>query len=432
MKKGFFMEIAVKKSKLSGTIEIPGSKSHTIRAVFIASLASGTSTIKMPLVSEDTVAALRAASILGAWIKRGDDTVWRISGTGGHLLQPAGVIDMANSGTSLRLFTAMAALGSFNVRFDGDDSLRTRKMASLLEALAAMGAKVESANGLCPLSVTGPIDGAEVLVDGKTSQFLSALLLVAPLLNKPTTIHVDKLNERPYVHLTMDWLKRQNIEVKFDEDMTRFDVSGGHRYQPFSMRIPVDFSTAAFPLLGAAVTGGEVKIPNLDFKDSQGDKAVFDFFAGMGVKITHDERFTSVKGPRKLKAFDLDLNATPDALPVLAVAAACAEGVSTLRNAPQARIKETDRIACMTAELRKMGIAVEELEDGMVITGGKLKASTDLQSYKDHRIAMALSIAAMAAEGESVIHDADCVAVTYPAFIESFKAAGADFSTSDF
>ena len=115
-----------------------------------------------------------------------------------------------------------------------------------------------------------------------------------------------------------------------------------------------------------------------------------------------------------------------------AVAAACAEGVSTLRNAPQARIKETDRIACMTAELRKMGIAVEELEDGMVITGGKLKASTDLQSYKDHRIAMALAIAAMAAEGESVIHDADCVAVTYPAFIESFKAAGADFSTSDF
>jgi len=426
------MEIAVKKSKLSGMIEIPGSKSHTIRAVFIASLASGTSTIKMPLVSEDTVAALRAASILGAWIKRGDDTVWRISGMGGHLLQPAGVIDMANSGTSLRLFTAMAALGSFKVRFDGDSSLRTRKMASLLEALAAMGAQVESANGQCPLSVTGPIEGREVLVDGKTSQFLSALLLVAPLLKEPTTIHVDKLNERPYVHLTLDWLKRQNIEVKFDEDMTRFEVSGGHRYQPFSTLIPVDFSTAAFPLLGAAVTGGEVKIPNLDFKDSQGDKAVFDFFARMGVKITHGEHFTTVKGPRKLKAFDLDLNATPDALPVLAVAAACAEGVSTLRNAPQARIKETDRIACMTAELRKMGIAVEELEDGMVITGGKLKACTDLQSCKDHRIAMALAIAAMAADGESVVHDADCVAVTYPAFIENFRAAGADFSENEF
>ena len=426
------MDISVKKSKISGQVEIPGSKSHTIRAIFIASLASGTSTIKMPLISEDTIACLRAASILGAWIKRGDDTVWRISGTGGHLLQPAGVIDMGNSGTGLRLFTAMASLGNFPVRFDGDCSLRTRKMGSLLESLSAMGATAESANGQCPLSICGPIDGHEVLVDGKTSQFLSALLLVAPLLKNDTVIHVSKLNEQPYVLLTIDWLKRQNIEVKYDENMTRFEVSGGNRYQPFSRLIPVDFSTAAFPLLAAAVTGGEVKIPNLDFSDLQGDKAVFDFFEKMGVKITHSNHVTTVKGPRKLKAFDLDLNATPDALPVLAVAAACADGVSYLRNAPQARIKETDRIACMTAELRKMGITVEELEDGMVITGGKLKGCADLQSYKDHRIAMALAIAGLAADGESVIRDAGCVAVTYPAFIENFQSIGADFSTADF
>ena len=426
------MDISVKKSKVSGQVEIPGSKSHTIRAVFIAALASGTSTIKMPLVSADTVAALRAASILGAWIKRGDDTVWRISGTGGHLLQPAGVINMDNSGTGLRLFTAMAALGNFKVRFDGDDSLRTRKMGSLLEALTAMGAVTESANGQCPLSVTGPINGKDVLVDGKTSQFLSALLMVAPLLEKDSVIHVAKLNERPYVHMTLDWLKRQDIKVKFDDNMTCFEVPGGHKYKPFSTLIPVDFSTASFPLLAAAVTGGEIKIPNLDFNDTQGDKAVFDFFVQMGVKITRNSHFTTIKGPRKLKAFDLDLNATPDALPVLAVAAACADGVSYLRNAPQARIKETDRIACMSAELRKMGITVEELEDGMVITGGKLKGCAELQSYKDHRIAMALAIAGLAADGESVVQDADCVAVTYPSFIENFKSIGADFSVVDF
>ena len=426
------MDISVKKSKVSGQVEIPGSKSHTIRAVFIAALASGTSTIKMPLVSADTVAALRAASILGAWIKRGDDTVWRISGTGGHLLQPAGVINMDNSGTGLRLFTAMAALGNFKVRFDGDDSLRTRKMGSLLEALTAMGAVTESANGQCPLSVTGPINGKEVIIDGKTSQFLSALLMVAPLLEKDSVIHVNKLNERPYVHMTLDWLKRQDIEVKFDDNMSCFEVSGGHKYKPFSTLIPVDFSTASFPLLAAAVTGGEIKIPNLDFNDTQGDKAVFDFFVQMGVKISRNSHFTTIKGPRKLKAFDLDLNATPDALPVLAVAAACADGVSYLRNAPQARIKETDRIACMSAELRKMGITVEELEDGMVITGGKLKGCAELQSYKDHRIAMALAIAGLAADGESVVQDADCVAVTYPSFIENFKSIGADFSEVDF
>lgn len=426
------MEISVKKSKIAGQMEVPGSKSHTIRAVFIASLASGTSTIKMPLVSEDTISALRTASILGAWIKRGDDTVWRISGTGGHLLQPAGTINMGNSGTGLRLFTAMAALGNFKVTFDGDSSLRTRKMGSLLDALSAMGAVTESVNGQCPLSITGPVDGKDVLVDGKTSQFLSALLLMSPMLKHNTTIHVSKLNERPYVHLTLDWLNRQGIHIKYDENMTCFEVPGGQKYKPFSTLIPVDFSTAAFPLLAAAVTGGEVKIPNLDFNDTQGDKAVFEFFSGMGVKITQDDHFTIVKGPRKLKAFDLDLNATPDALPVLAVAAACADGVSRLRNVPQARIKETDRIACMSAELRKMGVAVEELEDGMVITGGKLKGCRDLQSYKDHRIAMALAIAGLAADGESIVKDADCVAVTYPAFMENFKSVGADFSDVDF
>jgi len=426
------MDISVRKSKIAGQVEIPGSKSHTIRAIFIASLASGTSTIKMPLISEDTIACLRAASSLGAWIKRGDDTVWRISGTGGHLLQPARVIDMENSGTGLRLFTAMAALGSFKVSFDGDESLRTRKMKPLLDALTAMGAVTESANGQCPLSITGPVDGKEVLVDGKTSQYLSALLMLAPMLSSDTTIHVSDLNERPYVLLTIDWLKRQKIDVEYDENMTCFKVSGNHKYQPFSSLIPVDFSTAAFPLLAAAVTGGEVKIPNLDFNDAQGDKAVFDFFAKMGVKISHSNHITTVKGPRKLKAFDLDLNATPDALPVLAVAAACADGVSYLRNVPQARIKETDRIACMTAELRKMGITVEELEDGMVITGGQLKGCDELQSYQDHRIAMALSIAGLAASGGSVIKNADCAAVTYPAFIESFKALGADFSVLDY
>ena len=268
----------------------------------------------------------------------------------------------------------------------------------------------------------------EVVVDGKTSQFLSALLMVAPLLDEPTTIHVSKLNEKPYVLITLDWLKRQDIKVKYDDAMTCFEVPGGHKYKPFSTLIPVDFSTAAFPLLAAAVTGGEVKIPNLDFDDLQGDKAVFDYFAKMGVKITQGQHSTAIKGPRKLKAFDLDLNATPDALPVMAVAAACADGVSYLRNVPQARIKETDRIACMTAELRKMGVSVEELEDGMVITGGKLKGCADLQSYKDHRIAMALAVAGLAASGETVVRNAECAAVTYPAFFDAFKALGADFT----
>ncbi|MBO7147554.1 MAG: 3-phosphoshikimate 1-carboxyvinyltransferase [Lentisphaeria bacterium] len=423
------MELSVKHSKINGQVEIPGSKSHTIRAIVIASLASGTSTIKMPLVSDDTISCLKAASILGAWIKRGDDTVWRISGTGGHLLQPAqGILNMGNSGTGLRMFTALTTLADFPVTFDGDESLRTREMAPLLESLNAMGAKIQTENGKCPLTITGPVDGAEIPVDGKTSQYLSALLLIAPLLKNDSVFHVSSLNEKPYVGMTLDWMRRQNIQVENNEDYSCFKVAGGQKYTPFSTLIPVDFSTASFPLLAAAVTGGSLKVPNLDFSDTQGDKVVFEHFAKMGVEIETKGYLTTIKGPEKLKAFDVDLNATPDALPAFAVAAACADGVSTLRNAPQARIKETDRIACMTAELRKMGITVEELPDGMVITGGKLKCCKNLQSYKDHRIAMSLAIAAMTAKGESIIHDAECISVTYPEFIRDFRQTGAVFS----
>ena len=250
------MEIAVSRSKISGQVEIPGSKSHTIRAIVLASLAKGTSTIKAPLVSEDTVSCLQAASTLGAWIKRGDDTIWRISGTGGKLLQPAGVIDMGNSGTGLRLFTSIAARADFPISFDGDESLRTRTMASLLAALQAMGAKVESANGKCPLSVTGPINGAEVTIEGKTSQYLSSLLFAAPLLENDTVIHVEGLNEQPYVMITLEWLDRQGIRYEAEKDLSTIRISGSQQYSPFSVRIPVDFSTASFPLVAAALTGG--------------------------------------------------------------------------------------------------------------------------------------------------------------------------------
>ena len=419
------MEISVSRSKISGQVEIPGSKSHTIRAIVLASLAKGTSTIKAPLVSADTVSCLQAASILGAWIKRGDDTIWRISGTGGKLLQPAKTINMGNSGTGLRLFTSLAARANFPISFDGDESLRTRPMASLLAALRNMGAKVESANGKCPFTVTGPIDGTEVTIEGKTSQFLSSLLFTAPLLESDTLIHVEGLNEQPYVMITLEWLDREGIRYEAAKDLSTIRVFGSQQYSPFSVRIPVDFSTASFPLVAAAVTGGEVQIPNLDFNDAQGDKMIFDYMAEMGVEIETKDNITTVKGPKKLKAFDIDLNATPDALPILAVAGACAEGTSYLRNVPQARLKETDRIFCMAAELRKMGAAVEEFHDGMAITGSRLQGSRELDSYKDHRIAMALAIAAMAANGESVIRDAECADVTYPDFIRDFRNLGA-------
>lgn len=420
------MQLEVTKSKISGKIEVPGSKSHTIRAVAIAAMAEGTSTIKAPLISEDTLSCLTTASALGAWIKRGDDTVWRISGTGKNILQPANTLNLGNSGTSLRIFSGMAALGSFKISFDGDDSLRTRLMGPLLEAYEKLGAKTESTNGKCPLSIHGPINGGEIEIEGKTSQFLTALLLACPLCEKDSVIKVKNLHERPYIELTLEYLKMQDIIFEVNKDFNIFKIKGGQEYKPFSPKIPADFSTATFPLVAAAVTGGEAEILNLDFKDKQGDKQVFEHMKQMGVKIETKDGITKVKGPKKLKAIDIDLNSTPDALPALTVAAACAEGTSYFRNVAQARIKETDRIACMAAELAKLGITVEEFSDGIAVTGGKMKGAR-VESYKDHRIAMSLAIAGMAAEGRTLIDNAEAAAVTYPDFVEDFMAIGANF-----
>lgn len=425
------MKLYVSRSNLNGSLAVPGSKSHTIRAIAIAMLAKGASIIKAPLISEDTVSSLGAASTLGAWVKRGDDSIWRIAGTNGNLLEPAFAVDLGNSGTGVKLFAALASLASFPVRFDGDESLRSRPMQPLLDALVPLGVKCESTDGKCPFSVQGPLSGGETEVEGKSSQYLSALLLAAPYAKNDTTINVHALNEIPYVDITLDWLKRQEIDVKHDSAYSRFVVRGRQSYRSFTAKIPGDFSSAAFPLVAAAVTGGKVKIENLDFNDPQGDKVVFKYLEKMGVSIDYGADYAIVKGG-KLKAVELDLNATPDALPILCIAAACAKGKSVFKNVAQARIKETDRIACMARELRKMSIEVEEFEDGLAITGGKLKAAT-VESYKDHRIAMSFAIAGLVAEPDqkgddtTVVLDSESIAVTYPSFVEDFKNLGAVF-----
>ena len=338
----------------------------------------------------------------------------------------AGTIDMGNSGTSLRIFTGLAAMGDFPVSFDGDASLRTRPMGQLLDVLSELGVSVESADGKCPLTVTGPAKGGKTTVNGASSQFLTALLIALPLAESDTILKVVDLNERPYVEITLGWLSRQGIELEYSDDMSRFHIKGGQKYTAFDSVIPADFSTAAFPLVGAVLTKGKVLIKNLDFSDQQGDKAVFDYLERMGATIVRSDNDTCVSALEQLSGKEFDLNATPDALPVMAVAGAFAEGTTSLIDCPQARIKETDRIKCMTCELRKMGAEVEELADGMIIHGGKKLAGTEVEGYDDHRIVMALTIAGMLAEGETTINGAEAAAVTYPTFIKDFIALGAD------
>ena len=425
------MLLSVKPSQINGETAVPGSKSHTIRALAIASLAKGTSVIKAPLVSDDTLSCLSAACALGAWVRRGDDSMWQVIGTGGRMIEPAHALDMGNSGTGLRIFSALAALSSAPISFGGDESLRNRPMKPLLDALTELGAKTESTDGHCPLTVTGPIHGGETTVDGTSSQYLSALLLTAPLANGDTILNVPFLNEAPYVEMTLAWLKRQCINLKYNRNFTRFHVVGGQQFKPFNETIPGDFSTAAFPLAAAIVTGGGVLIRNLDFNDPQGDKAFVDLVRRMGATIETGPGFARVKpGAVKLHSAELDLNATPDLLPILSVVAACADGITVLKNVSQARLKETDRIAVMAHELRKMGIQVEEFEDGMAVTGGKLRPA-HVDSFRDHRVAMSLAIAGMTCSPDeaepTVIDSAESIAVTYPTFVDDFSRLGAGF-----
>jgi len=398
-------------------------------------LADGESTLHAPLVSADTLSARQAAVHLGAQFRELSDGAWRFRGVAGKPVPAVPMLDLGNSGTGLRLLSAAAALGKAAVRFDGDASLRTRAMKPLLDALSALGVRTEGApGGKCPLMVQGPLKGGKVAIDALCSQFLTALLLVAPWVEGGLEIEAVRLAEEPYVAITLGWLKRLGAPFEASADLKHCKVPGGKGYRGFDAVIPADFSTAAFPLgAGILAAGGEgVAIRNLDFSDAQGDKAVFGMLQnlGAGLDTAADGTVTVRKSPG-LRSGRLDLNATPDALPLLAAVAAATEGMElALENVPQARLKETDRIACMTRELRKMGAEVEELPDGMIVRGRRLRG-TELDSHDDHRIAMALAVAALAAEGESVIGHAEACCVTYPDFIRDFQKLGADFRTAN-
>ena len=416
-----YWDISVK-DKLSGKVAVPGSKSHTIRAVIAAFLAEGVSEIYSPLHSADTASALAAVTALGAKVESSGNC-WKITGTGGKITAPASPVDLGNSGTTLRIITAVAALGKQKITFTGDSSLQSRIMKGELDALAALGALCESSGGCAPLSVQGTLIGGKCKVDGTTSQYLTALLMALPLAENDSVLELDFLNEADYVRITLDWLERCGVKVVYSSDLLHFEIPGKQHYRNFSRVVPADFSTAAFPL-GAGVAAGKcVEILNLDFDDLQGDKKVFDYVSRMNGDISVTGSSVIVRAS-ELAGRDFDLNRTPDALPLMAVLGCFASGTTRLLNVPQARFKECDRIACMTRELRKMGADIEELEDGMIIHGGKPLSGAEVESYDDHRIAMALTVAALKAEGKVSIVNGGCCKVTYPGFAEDFRALG--------
>ncbi len=421
------MKLTTKKSRLKGTIAIPGSKSHTIRAVAIASLAEGKSLIRSPLISSDTLSAVSCYKTLGATIDTSDKTVWKVTGNGGNIAEPKEIVDVGNSGTTLRLAMGSASLiwPGKSVTFTGDDQTRTRPIGPLMEALNNLGARCVSLNNdlKAPVKITGKIAGGSTPIAAFTSQFLSSLLLCTPLALQDSEIIVNLLNEPGYVSITLDWMDKQNIEYE-NQNMKKFLIKGKQKYKGFDSPIPADFSSATFFLCAAALLGDKVTLLGLDFSDSQPDKAVVDYLKAMGADITVNSDSVTINSS-KLHGTEIDMNATPDALPAMSVTAAFAKGQTRLVNVPQARAKETDRIACMAKELTKMGVDVEELPDGLVINGGKPKP-TQVQGWSDHRIVMALSIAGMMLDGKVTVDTAEAMNITFPSFVQLMKNLGAD------
>ncbi len=421
------MRLRSTKSTLAGDILIPASKSHTIRAVSIAAMADGVSVLKNPLISADALSSIAGAREIGAAIETGSD--WIIRGVGGRPSDECRLIDVGNSGTTLRIQTALCALADHSVKFDGDKSIRSRPMTPLLSALEKLGVKVlESIDGKCPFVIRGPIKGGKTTVNGISSQFLTALLIACPLAENDTEITVENLHEKPYVEMTLDWLRKMNIQFE-QKELDWFYIKGKQQYRAFERMIPADFSSAAFSACAAAITGSEILIRGLDFNDHQGDKALFSHLEKMGVTMKHTAEGVWVKGD-KLQGIDIDMNDTPDALPALAVTGCFASGTTRLLNVAQARLKECDRIAACNLELSKMGARIEELKDGIIIHHGKL-TGTRVHGYEDHRMVMALAVAGLAAEGETTVDTAEAVAVTYPTFVEDMRRLGGKIVTSD-
>jgi len=425
------MKWTVRPSVPTGPIVIPPSKSHTIRAMLVATLAAGGSVVRRPLLMGDGASALRAASSMGAAVDIRDGDVF-VTGIGADYSLGTDLIDMGNSGTGLNLFCSAAALGARERRFDGDDSLRSRPVRPLLNALEQLGAVViaEGGDRDLPFVVRGPLKGGRATVDGISSQYVSSLLFAAPLMPKDTHITVHNLHEQPYVEMTLWWLANQGIEIEYSKELTSYKVRGGQKYKPFDMVIPADFSSAAFAAVAAAIGGAPIELCGLDFSDTQGDKEVFLHLEAMGATVERSRDTVVVSSGGELKGTIIDLNRTPDALPALAIAAAAAKGETVFTNVAQARIKETDRIAVMVEELGKMGITAKELPDGMVVRGGKLKGAR-VNSHKDHRVAMALALAGMNADGEMEIDGTEAAEVTYPTFVEDFVRIGANISVRD-
>ena len=407
-------------ARAQGTVKMPGSKSISNRVLLLAALAEGETRVENLLDSDDTRAMLNALELLGVRIERDPATV-----RGGPFPNKSADLHLGNAGTAFRPLTAVLALAGGEYRLSGSPRMHERPIGDLVDALRALGARIDylGKKGFPPLALhPGTIRrGASLRVRGDvSSQYLSALLMAAPLAESETRIEVEgELISKPYVEITVDIMRRFGVEVQ-REGWSSFRVPGKRYSSPGKIRVEGDASSASYFLAAGAIGGGPVRVEGVGRSSIQGDVRFTEVLEKMGAKISMGEDWIESRPPArgKLKAIDADLNHIPDAAMTAAVAALFADGSSTIRNIASWRVKETDRLAAMAAELRKLGAAVEEGADALRVTPPTALRPATIATYGDHRMAMSFSLAALG--GIRVrIEDPDCVAKTFPEYFEA-------------
>ncbi len=412
-------------AKVDCLITVPGSKSLTQRALIAAALAEGDSTLVGPLASEDTAYTSAALRTMGIAVEQ-NGHLWQVHGQGGRIATPTAPIFLGNNGTATRFLTSVAALGLGDFTITGGPRMAERPIQPLLEALHGWGVSIHSIGhtGCPPLAIraNGLRGGQTLLPEGKSSQYLSSLLLVAPYAAQAATLEVSgDVLSKPYVTMTMAVMEAFGVTVEASEALDHFLIPQGI-YRARSYQIEGDASSASYFWAAAAVTGGRVTVTNVPEPSLQGDAAFVSMLAQMGCLIEKVEAGITVTGPAKLHAIEVDMANCPDVAPTLAVVAAFAEGTTVIKNIAHLRIKECDRLHVMATELAKLGVKTRELPDTLIIEGdpGRVRfKGAAIDTHDDHRIAMCFAVAGLVIPGIT-IDDEGCVAKSFPDFWEKF------------
>lgn len=413
------MDKTVSLGSVNGTITPPSSKSYAQRAIALALLAEGRTTLRNIEFCKDTRSAISCIEALGAKVSYLDESTIAVDG---GLHPVTDTLMVGESGLATRLFTPIASLNSTPICIKGEGTLLHRPMMMMIEPLRQLGVEVRDGGGHLPIEVKGPIHGGNIEVDGSfSSQFITGLLLALPLAKEDTTLHVRSAVSTPYIDMTIDTAKRFGVEIMHHEgDYSEFYIEGGQKYTPADLAIEGDWSGASTMLVAGAISG-RVTVKNLSTLSKQADTAICRALerAGAGIIIEGD---TITVTKRRLRSFTFDATNSPDLFPALAALAAAAHGQSTIIGTQRLLHKESDRAETIRQEYEKLGIEVDISEENvMKIRGGEIHPAT-VFSHNDHRIAMSLAVSALRCKGDVTIENAECVEKSYPTFFEDLES----------